>query len=89
MALKTTGITYSVFEFISFVEPSVHISRDMPANARFSTVYPPYNLIRFTQTINYRIITNLFAITDFQTHAAHLSAVTSDAIVAVHTTVIR
>jgi hypothetical protein len=89
VALKTTGITYSVFGFICFVEPPVHISRDAPANTWFSTVYPPYNLNRFPQTINSRIITILYAITDFQIHAANLLAVTSAAILVVQTTVIR
>jgi hypothetical protein len=88
VTLKTTGITYSVLTFIRFVEPPVHISRDVPANVWFSTVYPPYNLIRFPQTINYRIITNLFPIIDFQIHAANLSAVTSAAILVVQTAVI-
>ena len=50
---------------------------------------PPYNLNRFPQTINSRIITNLHAITDFQIHTANLSAVTSAAILVVQTAVIR
>jgi hypothetical protein len=86
---KNTGITYSVFTFICLIKQPLHISRDVLAITRFSTVYPPYNLNRFPQTINSRIITNLFAITDFQIHAANLSTVTSAAILVVQTSVIR
>jgi len=66
-----------------------HQYRDVPADTIFSTVYTPYNLNRFPKTINSRIITNLFAITDFQIHAGNLSAVPSAATLMVQTSVIR
>jgi hypothetical protein len=75
--------------FICFVEPPVHISRDVPANTRFYTVYTLYNLNRFPRTITSRINTNLFAITDFPIHAANLSALPSAATLVVQTSVIR
>jgi len=49
----------------------------------------PYNLNRFPQTINSRIITNLYATTDFRIHATNLSAVTSPAMLVVQTSVIN
>jgi hypothetical protein len=55
----------------------------------FLQIYPPYNLNRFPQTINSRIITNLYATTDFRVHATNLLAVTSPAILVVQTSVIR